>query len=128
MKNVAYCPECGYKNSSDKDNCSNCNTDLSKESIENTEQQEVDKKLISNDLPGTIEGVGIFYFILSFIGGIYLIATAKETIQIGVSTQSFTNPIQIALGISGIITGFIVLILCLGLARVINQNIYIIKR
>jgi len=78
--------------------------------------------------------VGWIYFLLGLLGGLILIFNSKEThyergslYSIG-ETVTTTNYFNLAFGVVGIISCAIVLLLCLGLARVMEQNIYLINK
>jgi hypothetical protein len=82
-----------------------------------TSGEQDEKNLSSKYLSLWIQAVGTIYFCLSLIGGIYLIITATDV-----------NYFFRSIGIIGIISSLIVLLICLGVAKIIKQNIYIINK
>jgi hypothetical protein len=81
--------------------------------------------LVSSHLAILLRVVGWIYFLLSLVGGIYLIANAKQFLYS--SFEYVVNYYYMALGIVGIFSSLIVLLICVGIARIIEQNIFIIN-
>ena len=82
--------------------------------------------LVSAHLAILLRVVGWIYFLLSLVGGIYLISNAKQFLYS--SFEYVINYYYMALGIVGIFSSLIVLLICVGIARIIEQNIFIINR
>ena len=83
----------------------------------------------TNDLALYLKIAGTLYFIFSFIASIILFAnTEYERFIPGGSLLSSgnyekgTNYLFISLGIAGLLSGVIILFLCLGVAKIIEQN------
>ena len=87
----------------------------------------------SSVLPLTIQIFGWVYFAFSLIGGISLIINSTTTNNVstgGYYSQNIevVNYAYRTMGIAGVISSILVLLLCLGIARIIEQNIYLIKK
>ena len=118
------CPSCGKMNETERSVCKYCAVEL---------VNIWRPYLILRGHPSALRGFGSVYFILSIIGSIVLFANAKTSSYIsgglfrsGEYIHS-TNYTFIAMGIASILTSFIVLLICVGIARVMEQNIYIIR-
>lgn len=87
----------------------------------------------SGVLPSIMQIFGWVYFAVSLIGGISLIinsTTLKNVPTDGYYSQNIkvVNYAYRTMGIAGVISSILVLLLCLGIARIIEQNIYLIKK
>lgn len=74
-------------------------------------------RLTGNELPFVLKFFGGLYFLLSFIGGVVLWANHSDA-----------EDSLLSIGIIGVITSIIVLLICLGIAKTIEQNSFIIKK
>ena len=66
-----------------------------------------------------IEAAGWIYFILSLIGSIILVVKSFSKDILG---ETEINTTLIAIGISALIQGVIILLVCLALSDLLNQN------
>ena len=94
----------------------------------------VSANLIDEYLPNWIIAIGWIYFLISLIGGIFIWANSSETYyQSGGLYRSgeyveTVNYAMRSIGIIGVFTSIIVLLICCGIGRVIKQNIFIINK
>jgi hypothetical protein len=100
-----------------------------------TSGEQDEKNLSSKYLPLWIQVIGTIYFCLSLIGGIILIVTSTETHTVytpGLFSRedvvTTVNYFYRSMGIVGIISSLVVLLICLGVAKIIEQNIFIINK
>lgn len=90
--------------------------------------------LTKSTLSSGLRVFGWIYFFLSILGGISLLGSKvgnsyrsiDDIINGNDTYESVNNILQIA-GLAGIISGVFVLLDCLGVSRIIDQNTYIIK-
>ena len=92
------------------------------------------EKLQSDRIAYLLKIAGWIYFGLSLIGGVILILSASEQIYVsngfysaGKYVERF-NTAYLAFGIVGILSSIIILLICLGLALIIEQNIMLIQK
>ena len=140
------CPNCNDEISSHYIFCVSCGARLKGDSVKETksdlnpnnessiDQTVLPQNLISEDLANGMLVVGWIYFLLSLIGGIIIWVNSSEThYQSGSLFQSgeyveTVNYTMRSIGIVGVFTSIIVLLICCGIARAIKQNIFIIKK
>ena len=105
------------------------NEEIKKQDSESVTSDKL-KALQSVSLAGGLKFIGWLYLLISLIGGIVLIAKSKVTHIESLYTMEYSTSINYAyraLGIMGIITSLIVLLVCLGIAKIIQQNAYLLK-
>lgn len=132
MLNIVYCTNCGTSNQSDNANCVKCNNPLpdliqQQENEDNQDIQYIDSELVSDSLPSALNGIGVFYFVLSVIAGLYLFLNSSVEMPGLYGSVKQTNTYIVAAAVSCIFSGVIVMVICQGISRVIKQNIYIIN-
>jgi len=81
----------------------------------------------NSTLANVISVVGTIYFILALIGGIYLLANSQERIPGYFGYEKTTNPLIVGIGIAEIFSGFIILLVCLGISHIIYQNLSLLS-
>lgn len=122
------CRHCGAKNPADLRECQTCGTIINpkgriieEEVVKERFRAHKFKKLTADGLSVWLRLIGWLYFIISFLGGIVLIVNAQGTYD------TPTNYVNIALGIVGIMTSAIVVSFLCGIARIIDQNNFILS-
>jgi hypothetical protein len=81
-----------------------------------------------NEKPANIINIaGWIYFAVSLLGGITLLASASTKQYILLGYVDTTNYAYLCLGIAGIVSSFIVLLICSGISLIIKQNAYLIS-
>lgn len=110
------CPACLGQTNKDSGTCEFCGIEL---------ENHWNAKNITKQLPQGLRIAGWAYFILNVIGAIYLFANA--TVDIPGQGDPVANYLYIVLALSLIFTGTIILLLCMGIARIIEQNVYMIR-
>jgi len=85
-------------------------------------------RLISIGFPLSLRVAGWFYLIVSVAGGIYLISNTKISGSYFDNIPESTNYVYQAFGVTGIITGIIVFLILIALARIFEQNVLILQR
>jgi hypothetical protein len=86
-----------------------------------------EENLINEKLANAINIAGWFYFVVSLLGGITLITSAYTKQYILLGYVDTTNYAYLCLGIAGVVSSFIVLLICSGISLIIKQNAYLIS-
>lgn len=103
------------------------------ENSTNTNTATIPPYLIGKGLPISLNLFGTLYFLFSFIGGIILWSQSKEEVWVSGSLyisghyETVINYVARSIGVAGVFSSIVVLLICTGIARAINQNIYIIE-
>ncbi len=88
------------------------------------ETKKVNPYLINTKLATGLETMGILYFVLNIIGSIVLIISAFGEDYKGFH---YVNYEYIIYGIAFFFSSLIIMLICLGISRIIEQNIYLIN-
>jgi hypothetical protein len=98
------------------------------ENSETGKRVSYDKKLLNDSYALLLQTLGVLYFVASIIGGIItILASNVEYVGDYGARHQETDSFMLGTGIAIIVVGFIAMFICLGIARVIEQNIFIIK-
>ncbi|MGK9477903.1 hypothetical protein [Melioribacter sp. OK-6-Me] len=119
---------CRTANAAEAEDCAKCGESL--EGARAAERREITaaKRIFSSEIAIWLKAMGWIYFALSFIGGFVLIGRAFEWVYNGERFERILNPALFSMGVASVITSVIVLLICLGIARVIEQNISLYKQ
>lgn len=110
------CPSCLGQTNKDRGTCEFCGIEL---------ENHWNGKNISKQLPQGLRIAGWVYFILNIIGAIFIFANATKDIP--GQGDPVIDYVYIIFAISFIFTSSIILLMCLGIARIIEQNVYLIR-
>lgn len=86
-----------------------------------------DSKYVSTSIAAGLTSVGWIYFLLSILGSIALLVNVKQKVYVRGVYETVTNEMFIVFGIAGVMSSILVLLICLGIARAIEQNVFIIR-
>ncbi len=95
----------------------------------------VTKDLLSKTIITVLNSIGIIYFFLGLVGGAALLFTSVKEVYVPPSGlfeqgtyKTVINNSFVVYGIMGIISSIVVWAICFGIARIIEQNIYLIQK
>lgn len=137
------CYRCGTVNPDYYLSCRKCKADLTKPSEPQSENN-LDNQQISIATPILeLEGEGmatalrvisVIYGILCFFGALLLFHESKQVNYIQADslfsmseTETIYNNTFIAIGVGSVISSIIIILICFGIARIIDQNIQLAK-